>query len=114
MMIQNLQQISLSPITIAGSGLWAIALYWGFYPTGQALIQRLSMWLSGEAALVKGREHADFLAGMIGIIPFIGLGGACFMLLSLGLGQSWALSTGLMGMVGGGIYQLGRRSGQGS
>lgn len=44
-MIPNLQQVSLSPIAIAGSGLWAIALYWGFYPTGQALIQRLVTWL---------------------------------------------------------------------
>ncbi|ATS19401.1 hypothetical protein [Parathermosynechococcus lividus] len=111
-MIQNLHQISLSPIAIAGSGLWAIALYWGFYPTSQAFIQRLSTWLSGDVALVKAGDRADFWAGMVGVIPFVGLGIICFLLLSLGLGQSWALSMGLMGMVGGGIYELGRRNGQ--
>ncbi len=107
-MIQNLQQLSFSPIAVAGSGLWAIALYWGFYPTSQALIQRLATWLKGTTAAAR----ADFWAGMLGVLPFVGFGIACFFGLSLGLGQSWALSLGLMGMIGGGIYELGRRDGQ--
>jgi len=107
-MIQNLQQLSVSPIAVAGSGLWAIALYWGFYPTTQALIQRLATWLKGSRA----DAPADFWAGLLGVLPFVGLGMVCFLGLSLGLGQSWALSLGLMGMIGGGIYELGRRDGQ--
>ncbi|URR35149.1 hypothetical protein NBE99_10940 [Thermosynechococcus sp. HN-54] len=106
-MIPNLQQVSLSPIAIAGSGLWAIALYWGFYPTGQALMQRLVTWLGGEA-----NQSAEFWAGMVGLIPFILVGTGCFILCSIGLGQSWALSLGLMATIGGAIYELGRRDGQ--
>lgn len=70
-------------------------------------MQRLVTWLGGEA-----NQSAEFWAGMVGLIPFILVGTVCFILCSLGLGQSWALSLGLMATIGGAIYELGRRDGQ--
>lgn len=91
---------------IAGSGLWAIALYLGFYPLGQRFIERLESWL-GHAS-----SQAEFWAAMGGILPFVGLGVGLFYGITLSLGLSWSVSLGIMATIGGGVYELGRRDGE--
>ncbi len=92
---------------IAGSGLWAIALYLGFYPLGQKLIDRLEQWLSGAAS-----NQADLWAALAGVIPFVLVGVGLFYGISLSLGLSWSVSLGIMATIGSGVYELGRRDGE--
>ncbi|MDS3860745.1 hypothetical protein RIF25_07950 [Thermosynechococcaceae cyanobacterium BACA0444] len=92
---------------IAGSGLWAIALYLGFYPIGQKIIERLETWL-GKAK----SSQAEFWAAMTGVLPFVLLGVGLFYGITVSLGLSWSVSLGIMATIGGGVYELGRRDGE--
>jgi len=92
---------------IAGAGLWAIALYLGFYPLGQKLIDRLETWLSASQS-----SSTDFWAAIVSILPFVILGMGLFYGITLSLGLSWSVSLGMMATIGGGVYELGRRDGE--
>lgn len=92
---------------IAGSGLWAIALYLGFYPLGQRLIERMETWFA-----LSMPSQGDLWAALAGIVPFILLGVGLFYGITLSLGLSWSVSLGMMATIGSGVYELGRRDGE--
>lgn len=116
--------LHLDTLAIAGVGLWALALYLGFYPWSQWVVEQLDRWLNfAERSLYLSTQEFErtrpareaqnaFWAGILSIFPFLILGSLCHFGLLLGLGQSWSISLGLISVIGGGVYELGRRDGQ--
>jgi hypothetical protein len=112
----------LDRLEIAGTGLWAIAFYLGFYPQSQQLTRKLQQWLSfpkrslsdteAENAVAAETSPQAFWASILSILPFVLLGWLCYTAVDLGLGgSSWGLSTGLIAVIGTSIFELGRRHG---
>jgi hypothetical protein len=119
-------RLNINPVVVAGVGLWAIALYLSFFPFSQWIVDQLSRWFNfAERSLYispkefektrSAREAQNiFWASIFSVLPFLALGGLCYYGLAIGLSQSWAISTGLIACIGGGVYELGRRDGQSS
>ncbi len=119
-------RIQLSAIAIAGTGLWSLALYLGLATLSEWVTQQLNRWFNfAERSLYtsieefertrQGREAQNaFYASICSIVPFLLLGALCNYIVELTLGRSWAISVGILACVGCGIYELGRRDGQGS
>jgi len=116
--------LSLSPTTIAGMAIWSLALYLSFFPLSEWIAEQFRRWFNfAERSLYtseaefertrKGRESQNaFYASIFSIIPFLIIGGLCSYGLEWGLGDSWAISLGMLVCIGGGVYELGRRDGQ--
>lgn len=116
--------IVFNPTAIAGATLWSLALYLGFSPVSHWVMEQLNRWFNfAERSLYtseaefertqKGREAQNaFYASLFSIVPFLVIGGLCNYGVELTLGQSWAISVGILACVGCGIYELGRRDGQ--
>jgi hypothetical protein len=116
----------LDTIAIAGASLWSLALYIGFSPVNQWVIEQLNRWFNfAERSLYtsqtefektrKGRESQNaFYASLFSITPFLVVGTLCNWGLEISLGESWGISTGILACMGAGIYELGRRDGESS
>jgi hypothetical protein len=119
-------KFDLSATAIAGASLWSLALYLGLPTVGEWLMQQLQRWFNfAERSLYisesefertrKGRESQNaFYASLFSIVPFLIIGGLCNYGIELSLGQSWAISVGMLACVGCGVYELGRRDGESS
>lgn len=117
-------RLALDATAIAGASLWSLALYLGFTPVSEWVMQQLNRWFQyAEQSLYiskqeyertrKGREAQNaFYASLFSIVPFLLLGGLCNYGVELSLGRSWAISIGLLACVICGVYELGRRDGQ--
>ncbi|MGF1520324.1 MAG: hypothetical protein ACFCVB_21335 [Nodosilinea sp.] len=92
----------LDTATVAGTALWAIAPYWGFSPLAERVILALENWLGEDSPA----------ASLLGMVPFLLVGGLAHYGLTLSLGGSWAVSLGVISAIGCGVYELGRRDGQ--
>ncbi len=115
-------QFSLDTAMIAGTCLWSLALYLGLSSIREWVIEALNRWFNfAERSLYlssqefertrKARESQNaFYASLFSIIPFLVMGGLCNWGVELGLGQSWAVSGGMLMCMACGIYELGRRS----
>ncbi len=115
--------LEIDSLAVAGMALWALALYLGFYSVSQWLVEQLLRWFNfAERSLYlsrqeyertrRGREAQNaFWAAIFSIFPFLLCGCVCYYTLLLGLGQSWAISTGLIAAISSGVYELGRRNG---
>jgi len=115
--------ISIDTTTIAGASLWALALYLAFSRVAEWIAEQLSRWFNfAERSLYssetefeqtrKGRESQNaFFASIFSIFPFLIVGILCNWGLEVGLGRSWAISTGILACIIFGVYELGRRSG---
>lgn len=124
-MLQNILpfQIEVDTVFIAGTSLWALALYLGLASVRDWVETQLFRWFSFAERFMyfseqeyeetrTVREHQNELsAAILGIVPFLLLGLGCHWGMTVGLGSSWAISFGLMACVGCGVYELGRRSG---
>lgn len=111
---------------IAGAGLWSLALYLGFSPVSDWVMEQLNRWFNfAERWLYtsaeefektrRGREAQNaFYASIFSIVPFMLVGALCNYGVEVGLGRSWAISVGILACVGCSIYELGRRDGQSS
>jgi len=114
----------LNTVAIAGASLWSLALYLGFFPVSQWVIEQLNRWFNfAERSLYtsksefektrKARESQNaFYASLFSIVPFLVVGGLCNWGVEISLGRSWAISMGLLACMGCGVYELGRRDGQ--
>lgn len=114
--------IQIDPLPIAGSGLWAMALYLGLPKLTSWSIQQLLRWFNfAERSLYISVEEFErtrpareaqntFWASIFSVFPLLLLGAGLYYGCVLGLGQSWGLSGGLLAVVGAGIYELGRRN----
>lgn len=116
--------LMLDTTAIAGAGLWSLALYLGFWPASEWVMEQLKRWFNfAERSLYtsesefertrRARESQNaFYASIFSIIPFLIIGALCNWGVELALGSSWAISVGILACVGCGIYELGRRDGQ--
>jgi len=116
--------IKIDTALLAGLALWSLALYVGFFPVSEWVMDKLAQWMNfAERSLYtsakefertrKGRESQNaFLASLLSIIPFLIVGGLCNWLIAISLGRSWTISMGILACVGCGVYELGRRDGQ--
>lgn len=114
---------NVNPTAIAGTSLWALALYLGLFPMSEWVIHQLNRWFNfAERSLYmsaeefertrKGRESQNaFYASLFSIFPFLALGILCDLGVEFTLGGTWAISTGVLACIGCGIYELGRRDG---
>lgn len=119
-------QISISTQAVAGVALWALALYLAFSPVGDWVTHQLNRWFNfAERSLYLSEQEFErtrlaresqnaFLASLMSVIPFLGVGGLCHYLLEVGLGHGWSISVGIIACIGSGVYELGRRDGQAS
>ncbi|MBU7582718.1 MAG: hypothetical protein KAF91_07365 [Nostoc sp. TH1S01] len=113
-------------VAIAGASLWSLALYLGFFPCSEWVIEQLNRWFNfAERSLYtsqtefektrKARESQNaFYASLFSIVPFLCIGTLCNWGVEISLGRSWAISIGILACIGSGIYELGRRDGQSS
>lgn len=114
-------RLTIDATAIAGASLWSLALYWGFSPASDWVMEQLSRWFNfAERSLYTSEEEFErtrpareaqnaFYASIFSIIPFLIIGSFCSWGVELGLGKSWAISMGLIVCLGGGVYELGRR-----
>ena len=118
--------VPIDTAAIAGATLWALALYLGFSPLADWVTEQCNRWLNfAERCLYTSEQEFDrtrraresqnaFFSSLMSVVPFL-VGGALFYrLLQVSLGDSWAISTGMIAAIGCGVYELGRRTGQAS
>ena len=117
-------KLALDATAIAGASLWSLALYLGFSPLSDWVMEQLNRWFNFAWRSLytsaeefertrRGREAQNaFFASLFSIVPFLLVGALCNYGVELGLGRSWAISMGLLACVSCGIYELGRRDGQ--
>lgn len=115
-------RLELDTAMLAGSCLWALALYLGFSSARDWITEQLDRWFNfAERSLYTSAEEFErtrparesqnaFYASVFSIIPFLGAGSLCNWSVEIGLGRSWAVSVGLLACMACGIYELGRRS----
>jgi hypothetical protein len=113
----------VSPTAIAGTSLWSLALYLGLSPVSEWVMHQLNRWFNfAERSLYlsqeaferdrPGREAQNaFYASIFSIFPFFIFGGLCNLGVETTLGQSWAISIGILTCLSCAIYELGRRDG---
>ncbi|MBF2008184.1 hypothetical protein ACF3DV_00415 [Chlorogloeopsis fritschii PCC 9212] len=116
----------LDAVAIAGTSLWSLALYLGFSPVSEWVIEMLNRWFNfAERSLYTSKSEFEktrqaresqnaFYASLFSILPFLGIGTLCNWLVELSLGRSWAISMGILACVGCGVYELGRQDGKSS
>lgn len=119
-------RFGLDATTLAGVGLWSLALYLGFSPISEWVMEQLNRWFNFAERFLytsteefertrKGRESLNaFYASLFSIVPFLIVGGLFNYGVEVGLGQSWAISVGILAAIGGSVYELGRRDGRAS
>ncbi|MDF5721402.1 MAG: hypothetical protein PUP91_13170 [Rhizonema sp. PD37] len=119
-------QFDLDPIAIAGVSLWSLALYLGFSPVGEWVIEQLNRWFNfAERSLYVNKSEFEktrnaresqnaFYASLFSILPFLAVGALCNWGVEVGLGRSWSISMGILACMGCGVYELGRRDGKSS
>lgn len=119
-------RIEIDAIAIAGASLWSLALYLGFSPVSEWVIEQLNRWFNfaerslytSQTEFEKTRQAREsqnaFYASLFSIVPFLVIGALCNWGVEISLGRSWAISMGILACMGCGIYELGRRDGQSS
>ncbi|MGB3189022.1 MAG: hypothetical protein WBB43_06290 [Limnoraphis sp.] len=117
-------RFSLDTTTIAGAALWSLALYWGFSPLSEWVIEQLNRWFNfAEQGLYTSKKEFErtrvaresqnaFYASLFSIVPFLIAGSLCNWGVEAGLDSSWAIAMGMIACISGGVYELGRRDSQ--
>lgn len=117
-------QFKLDMTLLAGISLWGLALYLGFFPVSEWVMEQLARWMNqversfytSQAEFERNRKASEslnaFYASLLSIVPFLVAGGLCNWGIELGLGRSWTISVGIIACIGSGVYELGRRDGQ--
>lgn len=116
--------LRIDSLVITGIGLWALTLYLSLARLRHRTMEGLAEWLSilkrlssetdSEKPSAVQEANREFWASLLSIVPFLIGGGLCYYGIVLQLGQSWAISFGLMGAITSGIYELARASGASS
>lgn len=117
--------LGIDPLIVTGTSLWALTLYLSFARLRHNTMEGLMRWLSfggrsPQSKTASEKPHQthesqrEFWASLLSIVPFLIGGGLCDYGIVVGLGQSWAISFGLMGVIISGIYELARANGTSS
>ena len=116
--------IPIDTVTIAGSCLWSLALYLGFSSIREWITEQLERWFNfAERWLYTSAEEFEktrlaresqnaFYASLMSIFPFLIAGVISNYGIEVSLGRSWAVSIGILAVMGCGVYDLGRRDSQ--
>jgi hypothetical protein len=114
--------IPIDPLVIFGISLWALTLYLSLAQLREKIATGLGAWFNfAERTLYFSSQEFEktrparesqneFWASILSIIPFLLFGGLSYYVITVGLGQSWAISVGIMGAILSGIYDLARRN----
>lgn len=114
----------LDVTVLSGISLWSLALYLGFSPVSEKIMEKLTHWMNwADRSLYASQEEFDrtqvgreslntLYASLLSILPFLGAGVFCNWGVEAGLGRSWTISVGIIACIGCGVYELGRRDGQ--
>ncbi|NEO85290.1 MAG: hypothetical protein F6J87_13735 [Spirulina sp. SIO3F2] len=114
-------RITIDTVFLAGTALWALALYLSLADLRDWVERQLNCWFSfaerfmyfSEEEYEQTREAREaqnaFYAATLSVLPFLILGVFCNWGLTWSLGRSWAVSVGIMACVVCGLYELGRR-----
>ena len=117
-------QLHLNPTAIAGTTLWSLALYWGFSPITEWVIEQLNRWFNfAERSLYTSEEEFErtrkaresqnaFYASLFSIVPFLTVGSLCNWGVEWALAPNWSISIGMIACISCGIYELGRQDGK--
>jgi phytoene dehydrogenase-like protein len=113
--------LKIDPLIVTGVSLWALTLYLSFARLRQSTMEGLMRWFDfagrsqsdadPEKTRLARESQRELWASLLSIVPFLIGGGLCYYGLVVGLGQSWAISFGIMGIIVSGIYELARASG---
>ncbi|MDX2214252.1 MAG: hypothetical protein SFY66_13265 [Oculatellaceae cyanobacterium bins.114] len=118
--------IHIDATTLAGIALWSLALYLGFFPISEWVMEQLNRWFNfAERFLYTSTEEFErtrparesqnaFYASLLSVVPFLLVGWVCYYGIDVSLGSSWSISLGILTTIGAGVYELGRRDGQAS
>ncbi|MBD2462827.1 hypothetical protein H6G89_17445 [Oscillatoria sp. FACHB-1407] len=118
--------IHVDATTLAGIALWSLALYLGFFPVSEWVMEQLNRWFNFAERFLytsseefertrKARESLNaFYASLLSIVPFLFVGWLFYYGIEVSLGRSWSISLGIVMSIGAGVYELGRRDGQAS
>ncbi|MCW6037476.1 hypothetical protein K4A83_14510 [Spirulina subsalsa FACHB-351] len=115
--------LPINKIAIAGTCLWALALYIACSSLRHWITEQLDRWFHFAESLYlpqdelqrtrKSRESQNaFYASIFSIFPFLAAGILCDYGVDLSLGRSWSISLGILACMGCAVYELGRRSGE--
>ncbi len=113
--------IPFNTTAIAAALLWAFGLYVSWGTARNWLMEQLQRWFNfadrslyaTEEEYERTRETREnqnaFYASIMSILPFIGLGSLLHWAVNWGLGGSWSISLGILTVIGGGVYALGKQ-----
>jgi hypothetical protein len=117
-------QFRLDMTMLAAISLWSLALYLGFFPISEQVMEKLTQWMNlADRSLYPSKEEFErtrssreslnsFYASLLSVVPFLVLGGLCNWGIESSLGRSWTISMGIIACIGCGVYELGRRDGR--
>ena len=117
-------RFEIDKVAIAGTCLWALALYLSFSQVREWVTTQLNRWFNfAERSLYtsesefektrKARESQNsFYASLFSIFPFLIFGSLSNWLVDISLGNSWGISMGILTCIGAGVYELGRGQGE--
>ena len=115
---------SIDSTTFVSVSIWSLALYLTFSPVSEWIMHQLNRWFNfaerflyiSESEFEKTRKAREsqnaFYASIFSIIPFFIVSIFVNWGLEVGLGESWGISTAILALMGGGVYELGRRDGK--
>jgi hypothetical protein len=117
--------INFNTTTLAGICLWSLALYLSFASLReqvtvqlerglQKIIQIRNFKTEKQNNVISPDSPMLLYASLLSILPFFLVGFLCNYGVEISLGRSWAVSTGILACMGCGVYELGRRSTEGS
>ncbi len=116
--------ISIRVTSIAGWSLWCLGLYVALFPVADWLMVQLMRWFNfAERSLYQSQKEFDetravresvngLYASLASITPFLILGAICNYGVEFHLGNSWAISAGMIACGICALCELGRRRGQ--
>lgn len=117
-------KISIDKVMIAGSCLWALALYLGFASVREWVTRQLDRWFNFaerflytsvqefEKTRVARESQNAFYASLFSIVPFLLIGVGFNYGIEISLGKSWSVSMGILACIACSVYDLGRRNTQ--
>ena len=117
-------RFEIDKVAIAGTCLWALALYLSFSQVREWVTTQFNRWFNfAERFLYTSQSEFDktrqareaqnyFYASLFSIFPFLIFGGLSNWILDISLGNSWGISIGILVCMGAGVYELGRSQGE--
>ena len=115
--------LAINPTMLAGVSLWALAIYLGFSPVSDWVMEQLNRWMNFAERLYTSAEEFErtksareslnaFYASLLSIVPFLLVGGLCNWGVEVSLGEGWSISMGILACISCGVYELGRQDGR--